>query len=63
MNVGGLIVHLDGCGLDIFSDLEKDFFGADVQSEEEDFEVILEYKVAGVPQGEWNHFGLEKPRD
>ena len=33
MNVRGLDVHLDGCGLDVFSDLEKDFlFGADVQS-------------------------------
>ena len=72
MNVGGLNVHLNGCCLDVFSDLEKDFFfGADVQSGEEvgrrvhpswymgDFEVKLEYKIAGVPQGGWNHFGLE----
>ena len=56
MKVGGLDVHLDGCGLDLFSDLEKDFFfGADVQSGDEvgrrvhpswymgDFEVKLEY--------------------
>ena len=36
MNVGGLKVHLQGCDLDVFSDLEKDFFfGADVQSGEE----------------------------
>ena len=25
MNVGELDVHLDGCGLDVFPDLEKDF--------------------------------------
>ena len=72
MNVGGLNVHLDGCCLDVFFYLEKDFFfGADVQSGEEvdrrvdpswymgDFEVKLEYKIAGVPQGGWYQFGLK----
>ena len=76
VNVGGLNVHLDGCGFDIFSDLEKDFlFGADIQSGEElgrrvhppwymgDLEVKLEYKVTGIPHGGRDHLGLEKPRD
>ena len=63
-------------GLDIFSDLEKDFFfGIDVQSREEvcrrvhpswhmgNFEVKLKHKITGVPQGGWDHFGLKKPCD
>ena len=63
-------------GLDIFSDLEKDFFfGIDFQSREEvcrrvhpswhmgNFEVKLKHKITGVPQGGWDHFGLKKPCD